>query len=100
MANPIRIEIPEGTVIKAATKVIAGRISKHWKDMRHLFYYSTYRITGGAAPTPAEMKLEMVRMFQDGAEYATIRSIPEIDVYIMAALEDQFMETGILMVSV
>lgn len=100
MANPVRTEILEGTVIKVATKVTAGRISKHWKDKRHLFYYSTYRSTGGTAPTPAEMELEMVRMFQDNPEYADIISISDIDVYVMAALEDQFTETGILIVAV
>lgn len=100
MANPARTDILEGQVVKVATNVVTGIISRHWKDKRHLFYYSTYRLTGEAAPTYEEMELEMVRMFQNHPEQESISSTAAIDVYVIAALEDGTTETGILMVAV
>ncbi len=100
MANPSVEDITENVVTKVATNVLTGFISKHWKDERDLFYYSTYRITGEAAPTLAAMKLEMTRMFQEDSEIETISATAGIDVYIIAALEDGVADTGKLVVSV
>jgi len=100
MANPVRTEILEGTVVKAASNIAGGVISKHWRDKRNLFYYSTYRLAGQIAPTYAAMKLEMIRMFQKDPEQEIIETLKKIDVYVIAALEDGTTETGILIVAV
>lgn len=100
MADPVRTEILENTVVKVADDIEGGVISKHWRDKRDLFYYSTYRLAGQPAPTLAAMKLEMIRMFQDNFEQEIISTLKKIDVYVIAALENGITETGVLIVAV
>ncbi len=100
MADPTVFDITKNTPTKIATAVKTGIISKHWRDKRDIYYYSTYRATGEAAPTLEEMDLEMVRMFQINAEQQDISNTTEIDVYILAAREDGTAEQGKLVVAV
>lgn len=75
MANPLIIECPEGTWVKALTGVTKGTI--HVLNKNPDKYMQTYRPTGGIAPIDT---IEGVS-FEDRLE--VINSFP-IDVYIEA----------------
>jgi len=100
MENPQRIEFDEKTVEMVAQNVVAGNISRHWRDGRNLFYYQTFRPTGEDAPTAGEMELEMVKMFQAHPEEEEIEAQQPIDVYVYAALEDEETQFPVLVVAI
>jgi hypothetical protein len=99
MAEPLVIELAENIPTIVATGVTSGNISRHYYKNRNLFYYSTYRLTAQPAPNLAEMKLEMVRMFQDDPENEEIGHSEPIDVYVLATLENGDVDTGTVVVA-
>lgn len=88
MANPIIRSIKEKTVSLVAENVTSGNICKHNKQGRELTYIVTYRQTGDAAPSAAEITDEGMIMFQEHPEQEKIESTTAIDVYVYANKED------------
>jgi len=83
MANPALITCTKNTWTKVATNVTTGQI--HKKSEAPQEYLSTYRMTGGAAPTNKE---EGVTIFVGGNITEAISAIAGIDVYIYPVTTD------------
>jgi hypothetical protein len=82
MANPIDLNLPADTWVKAATNVTAGTVKK--KSNKPNIYTEVYRVTGGDAPTSV---LEGVPIFL-GTLAEPIESTDPVDVYVMAVGKD------------
>ena len=77
MADPVLVDCPSNVWTKVATNVTTGQI--HKKDETPQEYLSTYRDTGGAAPTDKE---EGVAIFVADKLTEIISAAAAIDVYI------------------
>lgn len=78
MADPALIAVPADAWLKVATNVLTGQI--HIKKTTPSNYFSTYRDTGGAAPT-----LQDEGILMPWGKTAQIESSGGIDVYIFCA---------------
>lgn len=98
MANPVIRSIKEKVVSIIATNVTTGVVNKHREQGRDFQYLVTYRLTGEAAPSSAEMLDEGVIMFMDNPEQETISNTAAIDIYVYGNDEDGKNEFGKLIV--
>jgi len=76
MSDPVFVDCPAGEWTEVATNVTSGTI---WKTIKGQ-YLSTYKMTGGGAPTTQDEGVPIFRA--EEPDYEAISATAGIDVYI------------------
>ena len=87
MANPTRVEVPQGAWTEVAGNVSFGALNRLSTNYD---FYQTYRASGSAAPDPVvgrQIPSEAVPLFESGSQ-DIIRSIDPIDIYVLCFSKD------------